>query len=152
MLIRSSSNAPKDTGTCIPEERSLSPEEVADYEELRTLFSPTVGLKLLDDFAKWLFALSGTAGVLGAGFGVSGANDLSPAGGKVFAAAVACIAVSLALASLSRLPLPSRVNRYSPDSMKRALRRLLWTRFGLLATAALFFAAGLVLAGYAQIA
>lgn len=150
-MTQSTSPAPRDTGTSIPE-RALADEEFADYEELRGLFSPTVSLKLLDDFAKWLFALSGTAGVIGAGFGVSGANHLSASGQSWFAWAVASVSASLALASFSRLPLPWRVNRYAPASLSRALTRVLWTRFVLLAIATLLFATGLVLAGYAQLA
>jgi hypothetical protein len=132
----------------------LSPEEIEDYEELRSLFSPTVSLGLLDSFAKWLFTLAGTVGAVGAGFGVTGAIDLSGSGKSLYAAAVACVAFSLALAALSRLPLPGskKVNRYSPVSMRRALNRVIWVRLIILALAALGFAAGLALAGYAQVA
>lgn len=130
----------------------MSPEELADYEELRSLFSPTVSLKLLDDFATWLFAIAAVVGSLGAGFGISGGANLSSAGEKLYAAGVACIGISLALAALGRLPLPQRVNRYSPQNMRKALNVVLWTRFTLLALAAFAFATGLALAGYAQVA
>jgi hypothetical protein len=132
-------------------EPEVSEEELRDYEELRSLFSPTVGVQLLDEFAKWLFALAGTTGAIGAGFGVSGANNLSHSGHRWFAWAVASVACSLALAAISRLPLPMKVIRYSPRSMTRAIRRLFVIRFCLLAVAAVAFAGGLVLAGIAQV-
>jgi hypothetical protein len=132
-------------------EPELSSEELRDYDELRAIFSPTVGVQLLDEFGKWLFGLAGTTGAIGAGFGVSGANHLSHSGHKCFAWAVASVAISLALAAISRLPLPTKVNRYSPRSMKRWLERLFWTRFALLSVAAFAFATGLVLAGVAQV-
>jgi hypothetical protein len=150
-LTQSSSDAPKDTSTPTPEPE-LSPEELEEYADLRSLLSPKVSLGLLDDFAKWLFALAGTVGSIGAGFGVTGVVSLSATGKSRYADAVVCVAISLALAALSRLPLPARVNRYSPVSMRRAIRRIIWLRFGLLGLAALAFATGIALAGYALIA
>lgn len=130
----------------------LQPEELEDYAELRKLISPGMSLELLDNFAKWLFAITGVVGALGAGLGVTGANDLSSRGEGLFAWAIFLVALSLALAAFARIPLPIRGSRYSPVAMSRALRRILWARFVLLGLAALLFAAGLALAGWAQVA
>jgi hypothetical protein len=81
---------------------------MADYEQLRRLVSPEQSLTVLDDFAKWLFVIAATVGALGTSFGVSGANDLTGSGRKMFAWAVASVGVSLALAALARLPVPKR--------------------------------------------
>jgi hypothetical protein len=59
----------------------LSLEEIADYEELRTLVSRKASLAVVDDFAKWLFAIAALVGTLGASFGVSGANSQEQASG-----------------------------------------------------------------------
>ena len=130
----------------------LQAEELEDYAELRRLISPRVSLELLDSFAKWLFTLTGVVAALGAGLGVTGASRLSPDGERLFAWAIVLIALSLALAALARLPLPIFGSRYSRVGMLRGLRVLLWTRFVLLALAALLFAAGLAVAGWAQVA
>jgi hypothetical protein len=129
------------TGTVLP------PEEVADYQELRALFSPSQSLILLDNFAKWLFGLSGTVGVIGTGFGISKASDLHGTGQTLFAWAVACVAGSLALAAFARLPLPLRVNRFDSTDMRKKLQRLYVFRAGLLALSTCLFAAALILAG-----
>jgi hypothetical protein len=143
-----SSSAPRATSIATPEPE-LSSEELEEYAELRSLLSPKVSLGLLDDFAKWLFALAGTVGAIGAGFGVTGLVSLNASGKSLYADAVLCVAISLALAALSRLPLPVEVNRYSPISMKRAVTRLVLIRFVLLSAAAVGFATGIALAGYA---
>jgi ABC-type dipeptide/oligopeptide/nickel transport system ATPase subunit len=129
----------------------LQPEELEDYAQLRKLISPSVSLELLDNFAKWLFTLTGVVAALGAGLSVTGANHLSHDGQRLFAIAIALVALSLALAALARLPLPVSGGRYSRVAMERGLRRLLWVRFVLLTIAALLFAAGLALAGWAQV-
>jgi hypothetical protein len=129
----------------------LQPAELEDYDQLRRLFAPGVSLGVLDNFAKWLFTLTGVAAALGAGLGVTGANHLSHDGRHLFAKAVVLISISLALAALARLPLPVRAKRYSPASMRRRLGCLLWVRFFLLFGAAVLFATGLALAGWAQV-
>jgi hypothetical protein len=101
----------------------------------------------LDDFAKWLFGIAAAVGTLGASFGVSNANDLSGAGRRFFAWAVAAIGVSLALAAFARLPLPIRVNRYSDVSLAKNVGTVIKVQGGLLFAAAVLFALGLVLAG-----
>lgn len=130
----------------------LQAEELEDYAQLRRLISPEVSLGVLDNFAKWLFTLTGVVAALGAGLGVTGANRLSQEGEHLFAKAIVLVALSLALAAFARLPLPVFSSRYSRVGMERGLRRLLWARFFLLASAALLFAAGLALAGWAQVA
>jgi hypothetical protein len=131
---------------------ALSPEQEADFEELRSLFSPKQSLSLLDDFAKWLFAFAGTVGVVGTGFGISNGNDLRGDGRKLFAFAVASVGLSLSCAALARMPLPRRVNRYSDESMRDALRVVYVVRGSLLTLGAILFAAGLVLAAFAPLA
>lgn len=130
---------------------ALSPDEEADFAELRALFSPSQSLRLLDNFAKWLFASAGIVGVLGSGFGLSKANNLHGSGRRLFAWAVVCLGLSLALAALARLPILQRVNRYSPEDMRSALHTLYFVRCGLLAGSALLFAAALALAGFAPL-
>ena len=129
------------------EPQALSAEELADYKQLRSLVSPEKSLALLDDFAKWLFAIAAVVGTLGTGFGVSSANDLTGSGKRMFAWAVAAVGVSLALAALARLPLGIRVNRYSDVSLANHVSRVVRARGILLTAAALLFATGLVLAG-----
>lgn len=129
----------------------MAPDEVADYEQLRDLISDGKSLALLDDFAKWLFAAAAIVGALGTSFGVSGANDLTGWGKRLFALAVGSVGVSLALAAFARLPLPIKVNRYSPEDMAEQVGRLAKIRGCLLAIAATLFALGLVLAGLAPL-
>jgi hypothetical protein len=129
----------------------LQPEEIEDYRQLRSLLNPEVSLRLLDEFAKWLFTLTGTVGAIGAGLGVTGATSLSDDGHRLFGKAVVLVALSLVLAAFARLPLPVHMNRYSAVAMKRALWRVILIRFWFLAIAVLLFAAGLALAGWAQV-
>jgi hypothetical protein len=143
---KSSSPVVRDTPTSTEPER-LAPDELADYEQLRNLVSPEKSLALLDDFAKWLFAIAAVVGTLGTSFGVSNANDLTGAGRRLFAWAVACIGVSLALAALARLPVPRRVNRYSPPSLEAHTSFAVKLRGGLLLAAGVLFAGALILAG-----
>jgi hypothetical protein len=126
---------------------ALAPDELADYEELRGLISPEKSLALLDDFAKWLFVIAAVVGTLGTSFGISQANDLTGTGRKMFAWGVASVGVSLALAALARLPVPKRVNRYSPPSMEAHIAFAVRLRGWLLLAAGLLFALALVLAG-----
>jgi hypothetical protein len=86
------------------DESPLQPEELEDYAELRRLVSPRVSLELLDSFAKWLFAVAAVVGTLATSFGVSQANDLTGSGRRIFAWAVVCVGLSLALAALARPP------------------------------------------------
>ena len=130
-----------------PEPVVLDDDEIADYQQLRSLVSPEKSLALLDDFAKWLFAIAAVVGTLGASFNVSSANDLSGRGETMFAWAVASVGLSLALAALARLPLPGRVNRYSDVSLRAHVCHVVLVRGVLLSLAALCFAAGVFLAG-----
>jgi hypothetical protein len=132
-------------------ENGLQAEEIEDYHLLRSLLSPDVSLRLLDDFAKWLFTLTGTVAPIGAGLGVTGTTNLSDDGHRLFGKAVVLVALSLVFAAFARLPLPVHMNRYSPIAMRRGLGRVMWTRFVLLVAATLLFAAGLALAGWAQV-
>jgi hypothetical protein len=126
---------------------ALSADEKADYEQLRKLVSPEQSLAVLDDFAKWLFVIAATFGALGASFGVSGANDLTGTGRRMFAWAVASVGVSLAFAALARLPVPKRVNRYSDVSLAGYVAFVVMLRGALLLCAGLLFAIALVVAG-----
>lgn len=130
---------------------AVSPDDVAEYEELRQLVSRKQSLLLLDDFAKWLFAAAAVVGTLGASFGASDANALTGAGRKLFAVAVALVGVSLALAALARLPLGKKVNFSSRDSLKSHIDGVTQFRGRLLRGAALLFAFALVLAGFAPL-
>lgn len=146
---RSSSLARTGTSTATAERtpEALSAEEVADYEQLRRLISPETSLALLDDFAKWLFAIAATVGTLGASFGVSNANKLAGTGKTLFGCAVAAVGISLALTALARLPLSRDVNRYSDVSLSEHVSGVTRVRGRLLTVAALLFALALVLAG-----
>lgn len=132
--------------------RSLTAYESADLDELRDLISPKQSLALLDDFAKWLFAIAAVVGSLGTAFGVSSASDLTGTSKTRFAWAVACTAVSLTLAAFARLPLPVDVNRNSSDSLETAIASLTRARFWLLAGAAVAFGAALLLAAASVLA
>ena len=145
-LSQSSSPVARGTATSTEPPR-LAPDELADYEQLRGLISPEKSLALLDDFAKWLFAIAAVVGTLGTSFGVSKANDLTGVGRTMFALAIASVGVSLALAALARLPMPRRVNRYSPPSMEAHIALATKLRFWLLLVAGLLFALALVLSG-----
>ena len=129
----------------------MSAEEIADYEQLRKLISHEKSLELVDDFAKWLFAMAAVVGTLGTSFGVSGANDLTGLGRTMFAIGVASLGVSLAIAALARLPMSIRVNRNSPDSLASGVSKLVRTRAAMLFIAAILFALALVLAGLAPL-
>lgn len=129
----------------------LAPDEVADYEQLRSLISHEQSLALLDDFAKWLFASAAVVGALGTSLGVSGANQLDGTGKKVFALAVVLVAVSLALAAIARLPRRVQINRYSAEDMAANIGRLTTFRGRLLFWAAGCFVVGLILAGVAPL-
>lgn len=109
--------------------------------------APEKSLALLDDFAKWLFAVTAVVGTLGASFNVSGANNLSGTGKTLFAWAVVCVGGSLALAALARLPLGRHVNRYSDVSLAAHVAFVTKLRGGLLGGAAALFALALILAG-----
>lgn len=139
--------APPDTEPVL-----LGDDEIADYEQLRSLVSPEKSLALLDNFAKWLFVVAAAVGTLGASFGVSSANDLGGTGRRMFAWAVAAVGLSLALAAFARLPLPIRVNRYSDKSLASAVGLVVIVRGALLFVAAALFASGLVLAGLSPLA
>jgi hypothetical protein len=141
----SSSTAKTDTPQSTS--RTLAPDEVADYEQLRKLVSREQSLALLDDFAKWLFPTAAVVGTLGASFGVSDANSLTGTGRTLFALAVAGTGLSLGRAALARLPLPKRVYLYSRESMAPHIDRVVMWRGGLLIAAAVLFAASLVVAG-----
>ena len=145
-LSQSSSPVARGTATSTEPPR-LAPDELADYEQLRGLISPEKSLALLDDFAKWLFAIAAVVGTLGTSFGVSKANDLTGVGRTMFALAIASVGVSLALAALALLPIPRRVNRYSPPSMEARIALATKLRFWLLLVAGLLFALALVLSG-----
>jgi hypothetical protein len=136
-----------------PQGRSfaLSKEELEDVTELRLLLSPSETVRVLDDFARWVFASTAVVGTLAAGFGLSGLDDLSERGRNVFAAAVMSVAMSLVLATLARIPKRLDVNRFSPESMQDALRQMVVLRGRLLAGAGILFAVALLLAGLAPV-
>lgn len=129
----------------------VSQEFSQDFDELRSLLRPSESVKVLDEFSRWLFATTAVVGTLGAAFGISGLNDLSGTGKRLFATAVLCLGVSLALAALARAPRKVFVNRYSLESMQDTLGRLVKFRQRVLTGAALLFAAALVLAGLAPL-
>jgi hypothetical protein len=129
------------------EGHELDRDEIADYEQLRRLVSREQSLKLLDDFATWLFPTAAVVGALGAGFGASSANSLDGTGRTLFAVAVALVGGSLALAALARLPLPGRVFLYSRQSMAVHVDRVVMLRGVLLTLAAILFSIALVVAG-----
>lgn len=127
----------------------ISKEEVADYEELRRLYSPSETVRILDQFAIWLFASTAIVGGLGAGFGVTGLNHLHRTGKGLFVAAIVSLSVSLALAAFARTPFRVRVNRYRISDLRAAHERVAIVRFWLLFLAAVLFACALMLAGLA---
>jgi hypothetical protein len=125
----------------------LGADEIADYEQLRSIVSPEKSLAHLDEFAKWIFVAAAAVGTLGASFGASNANELDGTGKQMFAWAVALVGLSLVFAALARLPLPMRVNRYSDESLAANVRRITHARAGLLYVAVGLLASALILAG-----
>jgi hypothetical protein len=130
----------------------LGADEIADYEQLRSLVSEEKDLALLDDFAKWLFVAAAAVGTLGASFGASSASDLSGTGKRMFAWAVAVVGGSLACAAFARLPLPIRVNRYSDESLAAHVGAVAKVRALSLYIAVVLFVSALILAGFAPLA
>jgi hypothetical protein len=127
-----------------------SAEEVEDLRQLRALLSPAESIRVLDDFAKWLFAGATAAGSLGAGFGLTAVDDLGGLGRWLFVGAVGCVAVTLALTAWARMPVKTTpVNRYSVDSMQAEIDRIARRRHLILVGAAASFALSLVLAAVA---
>ena len=102
-------------------------------------------------FSKWLFSATAVVGSLGAAFGVSGVGDLGGNGKRLFVGAILSLAVSLALAAISRTPIWTRVYVYSPSSLNAALESIVRTRFWLLVAGSVFFSVALVLAGLAPL-
>jgi hypothetical protein len=135
----------------VPAISANSKEQSDDYAELRKLISPTQTVQILDRFAIWLFSSTAIVGTLGAGFGATGLNHLGKDGKHLFALAVVCVSLSLALALLARIPFPLHVNRYSFDSLKAAHERAAKCRFWALLFAGLLFAVALILAGLSPI-
>jgi hypothetical protein len=129
----------------------VSKEELDDFSELRSLLRPSETVRVLDDFARWLFASTAVVGTLAAGFGLSGLDALSQRGRNVFAAAVISVALSLVLATVARIPKRLDVDRFSPESMQDALTEMVVLRGRLLAAAGMLFALALLLAGLAPV-
>lgn len=128
-----------------------TPEEIADYAELRALIRPTQSVEILDRFALWLFGATAIVGTLGAGFSIDGTSHLNGAARVVFGGAIVFLTVALVLALLARLPLPVQVNRYSLEDLQRAHRKVVRLRFRLVLGAGLLFAAALLLAGLTSV-
>lgn len=141
------SSSTAQTGTPQNTEAALDKDEVAEYEQLRKLVSREQSLAQLDDFAKWLFPTSAVVGTLGASFGVSGANSLTGTGRALFGWAVGCVAASLALSALARMPLRGCVYIFSRESLASHVDRVVSIRGVLLTVAGILFASGLLLAG-----
>jgi len=129
----------------------LSPRQVDDLRELRTLFRPTETLAVLDDFGKWLFGSAAAVGSLGAGFSASRLSHLTGAGQRIFAAAIICLALSLATAALARIPQRKHIHRGSMATMRRALDEIVRWRYRCLFIAAILLAVALVLAAIAPL-
>lgn len=127
------------------------PEQLERFDELRSLFSPRQSVAVLDDFSKWLFGAAAIAGSLGGAFGVTGLTHLQGAGKTLFALSILCLGVSLALATLARIPIWVRHNPYSPDSLERAFQDLGQLRGNVLRAGGLLFGAALVLAALAPL-
>jgi hypothetical protein len=132
-----------------PTTGATSQEELADYKELRSLYGPSATVRVLDQFAVWLFASTAIVGALGAGFGVTGLNHLHGTGKGLFVAAVVSLSVSLAFAAFARTPFRVRVNRYQLGDLRAAHEKVATVRFWLLSIAAVLFALALMLAGLA---
>jgi hypothetical protein len=120
--------------------------ELEEIRELRQLFSASESLRLLDDFAKWLFASAAVVGSVGAGFGSRTLTDLDAWGKTLFLAALVAVAVTLILAALARLPARRSVNRHDLAGMREDFAKVTSRRYGFLVTGVVLFALALVLA------
>jgi hypothetical protein len=130
-----------------PSDYVTSPEETAEIAELREAISPSQTLAALDTFGKWMFGASAAIGSLGGAFSASGHGPEHGVGRWVFAGAVVCAAVSLALSVVALIPYRVTATRWSLDSLTEAYGRIVLFRRRLLAWSGGFLAVGLILAG-----
>ena len=130
---------------------AVSQQSAADHEELRSLFSPTETLRVLDDFSKWVFATTAVVGAIGGGLGLSALSNLNASGRQIYLAAVACLSVALVLATLARAPRALEVNRDQPEALRSAFEAVVKRRYALLLTASLLVAAAFALAAAAAV-
>lgn len=129
----------------------VSSEEVERLKGLRALLDPSSSLKIVDDFAKYLFTASTVVATLGGAVKVTGLDGLHGTGGDLFSLALVALGVSLASAVFSLLPLGSKPNPNKIASLQGALGRILRFRLFWTTTAGVFFAAAIVLAGLAPL-
>jgi hypothetical protein len=129
----------------------ISPGEIERMKELQSFFNPEVGLKRLEDFAKWLFTAVAAVGVLGAAFSNAAFAGLERWGKTLFAAAIVAAGVSLAGAALSLNPRWVVANLSSRDSMTQAVAEAYRARRMPLTLAASGFVVALLMAAAAPI-
>lgn len=135
----------------VPTQRGapVSREEVERLRGLRALFDPASSLKVVDDFAKYLFTSAAIVGTIAGGLKVTDLTDLHGVGADLFSFAIVALAASLACAILALLPLGMRANPNKTESLQGALGRLLRFRLGWITAAGLLFALAIGLAGAA---
>ena len=128
-----------------------TPEEKEDLAQLRAAIHPEQTLQTLESFSTWMVSLAVLVGSLGSAFGVSGLGPLAGTGQKLFAAALVCLAVALALAVAARIPYRVTVNRWSLEDLDAAFAKMVKFKSYSLIGAGVLFAASLVLAALAPL-
>jgi hypothetical protein len=119
--------------------------ELDDLAALQKYFAPDASLAVVDDVAKWLVGLTGGLGVVAGSLGLKGGAGI--ASGATDKAAIVLLSLSLVLAVAARIPFPIRqLQRTSLVNMHRIAHRRLMFRGSLVLTAALSFAAAVLLA------
>jgi hypothetical protein len=105
-----------------------------DLQDLRSAIHPEKTLESLDSFSTWVLSLSGVIGGVAALLGVSNWASLKGTKQDVFAAAVVCLALSLALAVVAKIPYRIHVNRWSLQSLQQNYAKIVrfksWTLIG----------------------
>lgn len=129
--------------------RSVSNTEIAQLNELKALFKPEVGMKRVEDFAKWLFGGTTIIATLGAGLSNVVFGQLVGYGKLVFSLAILFFGLSLACAAVCLAPKWVDVNLNSRDLMQLGVIEKFKYQRGFLIIATVSFSFALLLAALA---
>src|SRR5918999_3399327 len=99
----------------------ISAGQAESLQSLQSVFKPEVGLKRLEDFAKFIFASVAIVGTLGAAFSNAAFAELGPRGKLLFGLALVAVAISLGSAAMSLSPKWVVANPHNHASMEEAV-------------------------------
>jgi hypothetical protein len=108
----------------------VSQQAADDHQELRDLFRPTETLRVLDEFATWVFGTTAVVGAIGCGLGLSTLDHLDHTGKQVYLVAVICTRMARILAP--RAPRAVRVNPDQRESLRTTFERIVKQRYAML--------------------